>query len=355
MIDRRRDVGSFSGEGRALGASLKVNLILLAVAAIVVQLFAVVSTPFLENVARAEVLQKARIMMEAAAAIRMYTSNEIAPLLNTRTDGEQFHVQTIPAYAATRNFALLSGKFRDYAYREVALNPMNPGNRAVDWEAGIINSFRLNSEKRELVTERETDGGRLLHLSQPIVSGAPCLTCHGSVEKAPRAMLFAYGMDNGFGWKRDEIVGAQIVSVPMAVAFADAAKVKNVFMGVLAGVFVLMIGLFNLLPILMRTVTQAGGRPPQTASAHLTMAESLNAFGYGLLAAGIAVIMVFYVVVYVRAGVGGLGDALNPFVLVNYASLAAVAPGALTVLLAGYLRDRPQSGLRPHVDVARVR
>ena len=75
-------------EGRVVGASLKVNLVLLAVAAIVVELFTVVSTPFLENVARAEVLQKARIMMEAAAGIRTYTSTEIAPLLNARIDGE---------------------------------------------------------------------------------------------------------------------------------------------------------------------------------------------------------------------------------------------------------------------------
>jgi protein-histidine pros-kinase len=353
MID---DVQSaLSREGRVVGASLKVNLVLLAVAAIVVELFTVVSTPFLENVARAEVLQKARIMMEAAAGIRTYTSNEIAPLLNARTDGEEFHAQTIPAYAATKNFALLASKFRDYAYREAALNPMNLANRAVDWETDIINNFRGNPEKRELVTERKTDGGRVLHLAQPIISGGPCLTCHGSVEKAPRAILSAYGTENGFGWMLDEIVGAQIVSVPMAVAFADAAKVKNLFMGVLAGVFVLMIGLFNLLPILMRTVSQTGGRTTQITSTHLTMAESLNAFGYGLLAAGIAVIMVIYVVVYVRAGIGGLGDALNPFVRVNYVSLAAVAPGALIILLAGYLRNRPQSGLRPHVDVARVR
>jgi Protein of unknown function (DUF3365) len=338
-----------------VGASLKVNLVLLAVAVIVVELFTVVSTPFLENVARAEVLQKARIMMEAAAGIRTYTSNEIAPLLNARTAGEEFHAQTIPAYAATKNFALLASKFRDYAYREAALNPMNLANRAVDWEADIINNFRGNPQKRELVTERETDGGRLLHLSQPIISGGACLTCHGSVEKAPRAILSAYGTENGFGWKLEEIVGAQIVSVPMAVAFADAAKVKNLFMGVLAGVFVLMIGLFNLLPILMRTVSQAGGRTTQTTSAPLTMAESLNAFGYGLLAAGIAVIMVVYLVVYVRAGTGGLGEALNPLVLVNYSSLAAVAPGTFTILLAGYLRNRLQSRLRPHVDVARVR
>jgi hypothetical protein len=139
-----------------VGASLKINVVFLAVAAIVAELFTVVSTPFLENVARAEVLQKARIMMEGAAGIRTYTSNEIAPLLNGRTDGEIFHAQTIPAYAATKNFALLASKFRDYAYREAALNPMSSANRAVDWEADIINTFRRNPEIRELVTERET-------------------------------------------------------------------------------------------------------------------------------------------------------------------------------------------------------
>jgi hypothetical protein len=53
-----------------VSVSLKVNLILLTVAAVVVELFAILSTPFLESIARAEVLQRARIMMEAAAGIR---------------------------------------------------------------------------------------------------------------------------------------------------------------------------------------------------------------------------------------------------------------------------------------------
>jgi hypothetical protein len=34
----------------------------------------------------------------------------------------------------------------------------------------------------------------------------------------------------------------------------------------------------------------------------------------------------------------GLTEALNPLVLVNYASLAAVVPGAFTIGLASYLR-----------------
>jgi hypothetical protein len=95
------DVTWRSGEG---SMNLRVNLVLLAVAAIVVELFAAVSTPFLETIARADVLQRARIMMEAAAGIRTYTSNEIAPLLTVRTGDDKFHPQTVPAYAATKNF-----------------------------------------------------------------------------------------------------------------------------------------------------------------------------------------------------------------------------------------------------------
>ena len=66
MRDRRD-----AGPGRsAVSIPLRVNLILLMVAAVVIELFAVVSTPLLENLARTEVVQKARIMMEAAAGIR---------------------------------------------------------------------------------------------------------------------------------------------------------------------------------------------------------------------------------------------------------------------------------------------
>ena len=317
--------------------ALKVNLVLLAVAAIVIELFAVVSTPFLENIARAEVLHKARIMMEAAASIRAYTLNEIAPLLVAQADKDTFHPQAVPAYAATKNFALLATKFRDYAYREAALNPINSANRAVHWEADIIDDFRANPYRDELITERETDTGRILHLSHPIVSREPCLVCHGAPEKAPRSMIGEYGSQSGFGWKINEIVGAQIVSVPMAVALGNSATIRNLFIGVLAGVFLLLIGLLNLLPLFMSTVSRKMGRP------RVAMAQSIKAFGYGLLAAGTAVVLVVYVVIYLRAGIAGLQEALNPFVFVNYASLAAVVPGLLTILLASYLSVRARS------------
>jgi protein-histidine pros-kinase len=320
-----------------VGISLKVNLILLTVAAIVVELFALLSTPFLESIARAEVLQKARIMMEAAAGIRTYTSSEIAPLLNAKI-AETFHPQTVPAYAASRNFALLAAKFTDYAYREPTLNPVNLANRALDWEADIIGDFRRSPTKTELITERRTHNGRILHLSHPIVSRAPCLSCHGLVQDAPKSMVARYGAQNGYGWKRDEIVGAQVVSVPMAVALRQAARTRNLFMAVLAGVFLLLIALFNLLPMLMTA-------RPEKVHHGVAVARSLRAFGFGLTAAGVVFVVAGYVVIYARNGIGGLEEALDPFTFMNYVNVAAIVPGVLTILVAGYLNARARSGV----------
>jgi len=276
--------------------------------------------------------------MEAAAGIRTYTSNEIAPLLGAKTGDDKFHAQTVPAYAASRNFAALASKFRDYAYREAALNPMNPVNRAVDWEADIIDIFRGNPSREELITERETDTGRVLHLSHPIVSGGNCLGCHGAVERAPRSMVAAYGTRNGFDWKLNEIVGAQIVSVPMAVALEQSSRIRNLFICVLICVFLLLIALFNLLPILLVTFSRGDGRKTETAHPRVTIADTIRAFGYGLFTAGMVLVLVLYVVTYARGGSAGLQEVLNPFVPANYASLAAVVPGVVTIWLASRLR-----------------
>ena len=327
-----------------MSVSLKVNLVLVTVAAVVVEMFAMLATPFLEDIARAEVVQKARIMMEAAAGIRTYTSSEIAPLLNAKNDGDKFHPQTVPAYAARKNFALLANKFTDYAYREAALNPVNLLNCAFDWEADIIDDFRRSPNKAELITERQTHNGRVLHLSHPIVSREPCLSCHGTVQDAPRSMIATYGTQNGYGWKRGEIVGAQIVSVPMAVALRQSARTRNLFMGVLAGVFLLLIGLFNLLPVLMTALPRADG-PGETVHPGAAVARSLRAFGYGLSAAGVAFVAAGYVVIYTRDGIGGLEEALNPFALINYVNIAAIVPGVLTILVAGYLNARARNGV----------
>ena len=72
-----------------------------------------------------------------------------------------------------------------------------------------------------MVGERETPTGRSLYLAHPIKTDASCLECHSLPAHAPHAMVASYGTANGFGWKLNKLVGAQIISVPMSVPVAD--------------------------------------------------------------------------------------------------------------------------------------
>jgi HAMP domain-containing protein len=227
-----------------MGLRTKLNLLMFGVAVFAIGSFALLSTPFLQSIARDEVLQRSRILMESAAGTRKYTSEQIAPIL-TPMMSTQFFPQAVSAYAAIKNFDLLKEQNTNYTYREPALNPTNPMNRASDWETDIIQDFRSNPSKSEVITERETHGGQILNLARPLRAAQACLLCHDKPELAPASMIAMYGKDHGFGWKLDEIVAAQIVSVPMVVPLENAAKIRNVVIAMLAAVFLVTIVLLN--------------------------------------------------------------------------------------------------------------
>jgi methyl-accepting chemotaxis protein len=172
---------------------------------------------YLQRNARSEVLAQAQLMVEAASAMRTYTDEQIKPIVGLRRSSE-FHAQWIPFYAATQMFGKLRLKYPAYTYKEATLNPTNPRDRTVDWEADIVNEFRDNPDLKEDVGERDAPEGRSLFLAHPIAVEPACLECHSTPAAAPPAMLIQYGTINGFGWKLHEVVGAQIVSVPAAVA-----------------------------------------------------------------------------------------------------------------------------------------
>src|SRR6266566_4192073 len=189
----------------------------------------------------------ARIMMEQASAIRTYTAEAIKPLLEQQMK-LQFLPYAIPSFAAQTNFRLVQRKLPEYSYREPTLNPTNPNDKAVDWEAGIINEFRDYPDKSELVTTRETPAGPFLTLARPLKVGSErCLVCHSTVEKAPPTMTALYGTQNGFGWKLGEIVGAQVVSIPLAVPLARAQRTFLLFVAALVGTFIVVIIIVYLL------------------------------------------------------------------------------------------------------------
>jgi protein-histidine pros-kinase len=160
----------------------------------------------------------------------------------------RFHPQAVSSYAAKKMFEVLHSKMSDYGYREAVLNPTNLEDRASDWEADIINNeFRNQTGRTEFVTERDTPTGRMLYLAKPISVQAACLTCHSTPAAAPKSMIAIYGPSNGFGWKLNEVVGAQIVTVPMSVALARSSQVRATILAPLLASIALVFVLLNVM------------------------------------------------------------------------------------------------------------
>jgi HAMP domain-containing protein len=255
---------------------LKFNLVLVLVFGTGVAVAGYLAHNFLEQSARARVLEQARLMMGAAGGMRTYTTRQVGPLLKAHQRRiNRFLPQTVPAYSATEVFTYLRSSYPDYMYKEASLNPTNPRNRAVDWETDVIQIFRNHPEKKEFSAERDTPAGRMLFLAKPIVVDMPCLQCHSTPDKAPAAMIKVYGSDHGFGWNVGEPIAAQIVSVPMAVPLAIASDAFKTLMISLGGISLATLLLLDvaIVMIVVRPVTQLSKTADQISTGDLNVPE----------------------------------------------------------------------------------
>jgi hypothetical protein len=279
---------------------LKFNLVLIPFILLAFGAVAYVARKTLFEAARQEVIQNARLIMETMLSSRTYTTKQVAPLLQQKNFklqtaiaefrktleeipktpdtvlnkdirgnakktyllGQQhalnaqqqflesvkgrpeelldteFHPQSVPAFAATEIFSYLREKFPDYFYKEATLNPTNPRDRATDWESDVVNQFRAGAIQNEFITSREASTGTALVLARPIkVNNVSCLECHSTPDKAPTEMIKLYGTANGFNWKMDDIIGAQVVSVPVSVPLRTAEETFRMLLTWLGGAF----------------------------------------------------------------------------------------------------------------------
>lgn len=257
-----------------MGLRLKFNLVLFVVFLLGLGVSGYVSYNLLQTNAREQVLLNAGVMMEAALSMRTYTVAHVRDKLASKED--EFHPQGVPAFAATEIMNLLRKKYPDYAYKEAALNPTNPRNRAVEWETDVVNAFRNNPGHAEISGIRVTPTGLSMYLARPFqIKNAACLACHTTPELAPAAMVKLYGPSNGFGWKMDEVIGAQIISVPMSLPIEAANRAFYTFTASLAGVFVVLFIILNLMLslLIVRPITRMSAAADQMSTGNLDIPE----------------------------------------------------------------------------------
>lgn len=226
----------------------KFNLAVILIFGVGLLLTSVVSYVTELQQAREEVLREAEVLLSMALATRSYTVNEVRPLLWQLEDETDFLEETVPSFAAQETFRIFNDEFVNFTYREAALNPTNPRDLARSWEVDIIQNMIVVDDGETVVDERRTDDGRLLYLARPIrITDQGCLECHSTPDAAPASMIAEYGADGGFGWQMEEIIGAQIVSVPMSVAYQQARNSTLTLVGSLFSVFTLILIAINVM------------------------------------------------------------------------------------------------------------
>jgi protein-histidine pros-kinase len=253
---------------------VKFNLVFVLVFLLGLVAAGTISDQLLLKNAREEIVLNARLVMESALAARAYTSTQVGPLLQTQMK-YTFLPQSVPAYSANEIFDVVRKTFPEYAYKEAVLNPTNPRNRANDWEADIVNQFRNASDRPEMVGERETPSGKSFYIARPMqIKAEACLYCHSTVDAAPKTLVDKYGPANGFGWKLNEVIGAQIVSVPTEVPIARANRAFRTFMVSLTAVFAFIFIALNLMLwyMVIRPVTQLS-----KIADHVSQGENMDA------------------------------------------------------------------------------
>ena len=254
---------------------IKFNLIYVLVMALGLAVSGTISRDLLQRNAQDEVLNSARQLMENALAVRNYTASQITSLLQTQMKYE-FLPQSVPSYSATEVLATLRQKYPEFAYKEATLNPTNPRDRAEGWEVDIVQQSRNNAELKEFVGQRDTAVGRALFVARPVrITNPACLQCHSSVEAAPKTMVDKYGPANGFGWNLNEVVAAQIMSVPMDLPLKRAEQTFTVFMGALVGVFIALGVVLNAMIwwVVVRPVTRLSALADRVSQGDLEAPE----------------------------------------------------------------------------------
>ncbi len=244
--------------------TLKFNLIFVAVFGLGLLGTFFFVRQFLETNAREQVLRQARLMMETSVATRSYTALEVRPILEKlQHKGDVFYPPSVPAFAAIKMFTYLRAKQPEYTYREASLNPTNPQDRAVEWEADLINQFRNNAALPEVVSQRSTPFGESFYIAKPMRANAGCMPCHSTPQAAPPAMVKLYGSNNGFGWQEGSVVAAQIVNVPMSVPMDIANRALWQLMALLAAIALLSLAMLNV--VLQLAVIRPIGQMVRTA------------------------------------------------------------------------------------------
>ncbi|MGL4500217.1 MAG: c-type heme family protein [Planktothrix sp.] len=232
--------------------SLKLNqkftLLLVIVFLIGTVLSGIVLSGVLNANARMQFNSEAMILLKTMNAVRDYTHTQVTSHLEAQIETE-FLPQSVPTYASREVFEILrkDPEWNQFFYKEATLNPTNLRDKADPFEEKLIAQFRNDPNLKQLESFREFPTGKVFYIARPNqISEASCLECHSQPNKAPKSLIDRYGSENGFGWKLNEIVGAQVIFVPANTVYHRMRQSQIIIISIVVGIFAVTIFLVNI-------------------------------------------------------------------------------------------------------------
>ncbi|MFN6562544.1 MAG: DUF3365 domain-containing protein [Nostoc sp. ChiSLP01] len=232
-----------------IGAKFNLLLILVFIVSILGSGLALSSV--LQGRAQNEVTSQAQILIQMVNAVRNYTQVRIDPLLEPRLEtNPTFMPEIVPTFSSKEVFENFRKKpeYKNFFHKDATLNPTNLADKADSFETELVERFRNEAKTLEITGFRSLPEGEVFYIAQPLkITQQQCLRCHSTPDRAPKSQLATYGSENGFGWKLNDIVSAQIISVPSEEIFANAKRTWILIMGLLIAIFAIIIFLINFL------------------------------------------------------------------------------------------------------------
>jgi signal transduction histidine kinase len=211
-----------------------------------VSLFSLIFYDYLKDLYVREAYQKTDLVLGQIEASMTYVRDELRPRMYHVLPHDEFIREAMStSFVTTGIMRRFEKRFPDYAYRRVALDPMNPKNKTDAFEEGFANkAVRRPGGAREWKGLVDRDGKKYFMHMKAVVMEEQCALCHGDPSHAPRSLLQRYGRKHGHFWKVGDVIGVESVSIPVDQTFYQIRQVAfAIFLAGLAGMSVLFLSL----------------------------------------------------------------------------------------------------------------
>jgi nitrogen-specific signal transduction histidine kinase/HAMP domain-containing protein len=207
-------------------SSLKISTKFTIAVSLILLIFCIVFSTILYLLLKNRVIEDANektlVIMTQIAAVGDYIKNTLRPkmfeILPQMINKDEFVIEAMSTTHVTQEvMKRFNNELKDYSYKRVSDNPLNPKNRADSFHSEMILFFKKNPDMKSWNGIIKIEGMEYLIRIKGITSEKGCLKCHGDPQVAPKGLTKKYGTESGFRWKEGDIIGAESVTIPLAV------------------------------------------------------------------------------------------------------------------------------------------